>query len=261
MPESKSRCLIFICIWLDCKFFRIIACMSSAYVRWQAQSQSPQTSSSFSCSLSPSPQHYLCIPPQFSTCTHRPLYKQDLRKHGLWFPTAGHWAGRHLPPLPSYVLYWNNTGTRSAWGNWGTWGNTQPDNQPFLPLDLRSSEESQQGRERENLTPNSPLLVLQMEIEEHQNPPQGRSAACIKDEGDALKAEKKPAKEEKQRNREKSGKVAWISAREQRQSPGQISKRHGITERKVVTDATIQVCIQRGGKKSRVRKGGARTIC
>lgn len=137
----------------------------------------------------------------------------------------------------------------------------QRDNQPFLPLDLRSSEESQQGREREDLTPNSPLLVLQMEIEEHQNPLQGRIAACIKDEGDALKAEKKPAREEKQRNREKSGKVAWISAREQRQSPGQISKRHGIPERKVVTDATIQVCIQQWGKKSRVGKGGARTIC
>lgn len=133
MPESKSRWLIFICIWLDCKFFRIIACMFSAYVRWQAQSQSPQTSSSFSCSLSPFPQCYLCIPSQFSTCTHRPLYKQDLRKHGLWFPTAGHWAGRHLPPLPSYVLYWNNTGTRSAWGNWGTWENAQPKRQPALP--------------------------------------------------------------------------------------------------------------------------------
>lgn len=36
----------------------------------------------------------------------------------------------------------------------------QRDNQPFLPLHLRSSEESQQGREREELTPNSCLVVL-----------------------------------------------------------------------------------------------------
>lgn len=37
-----------------------------------------------------------------------------------------------------------------------------------------------------------------METEEHQNPLQGRTAACIKD-GDALKAEKKPVREETER--------------------------------------------------------------
>lgn len=134
MLESKSRCLLFSCIWLDCKFFRMkIACLSSAYIRCQPQSRSPQTSSSFRYSLSPSLQHYLWLPPHSSTCTHCPLYKQDLWKHGLLFPIAGHWAVLHLPPLPSYVLYWNNTGTESAWGNWGTWGNAQPKRQAALP--------------------------------------------------------------------------------------------------------------------------------
>lgn len=164
MLESKSRCLIFSCIWLEYQFFRMkIACLTSAYIGCQPQSQSSQTSSSFRCSLSPSLQHYLCVPSHSSTCTHCPLYKRDLWKHGLLFPTAGHWFVPHLPPLPSYGLYWNNTGTESslleeteAHGEM----HNQRDNQPFLPLHLWSSEESQQGREREELTPNSCLVVL-----------------------------------------------------------------------------------------------------
>lgn len=38
---------------------------------------------------------------------------------------------------------------------------------------------------------------------------------------------------------DRSGKVAWISEREQRQSSGEISKRHRILERKVVRDIMI----------------------
>lgn len=130
----KGRCLIFSCIWLEYQFFRMkIACLSPAYIWCQPQSQSSQTSSSFRCSLSPSLQHYLCVPSHSSTCTHCPLYKQDLWKHGLLFPTTGHWFVLHLPPLPSYGLYWNNTGTESACGNWGTWGNAQPKREPALP--------------------------------------------------------------------------------------------------------------------------------
>lgn len=130
MLESRSRCLIFICIWFDSKFFRTkIACMSSAYIWFQAQSQSPQTSSSFI--------HIFAMLPMYlshsSTCTHSPLHKQDLWKHGLLLPLTGHWSVLHLSPLPSYVLYWNSTGTESAWGNWGAWGNAHPKKWPALP--------------------------------------------------------------------------------------------------------------------------------
>lgn len=75
--------------------------------------------------------------------------------------------------------------------------------------------------------------------------------------------EKASKGKEMERNREKSGNMARISEREQRRSPGQISKRHGIPERKVMRHTTIQANIQCrvGGGKSRVTKGGVCTIC
>lgn len=115
--------------------------------------------SSCSCSLSPSLQCYLCIPSHFSTCTHCPLYKQDLWKHGLLFPVAGHWSVLHLPPRPSHVLYWNNTLSlleeTEAHGEM----HKQRDNQLVLPLHLQPTEESRQGSEKKDLARNSPLLV------------------------------------------------------------------------------------------------------
>lgn len=62
-----------------------------------------------------------------------------------------------------------------------------------------------------------------------------------------------------ERSREKSGNMAKISEREQRQSPGQISKRHGIPERKVMRDTTTQANIQcraAGGEKQSDKRWG-----
>jgi len=77
-----------------------------------------------------------------------------------------------------------------------------------------------------------------METEECQSPLQGRTAACIKGGGKCTYIRVKASKRRKpERNREKSGKLAWISERD----PGQISKRHGIPE--VMRDTTIQANI------------------
>lgn len=109
MPESKSRCLIFICIQLDCKFFRRIACMSSAYARCQAQSQSPQTSSSFSCSVSPSLQ---CLPVYSITFLH--LHTLSSLHMQTWSVIPCPWSlvctslasSAKLCPLLKYHRHW-----------------------------------------------------------------------------------------------------------------------------------------------------------
>lgn len=60
---------------------------------------------------------------------------------------------------------------------------------------------------------------------------------------------------------DKSGKVAWISEGEQRQSSGEISKRHRILERNVVRDIMIRANILQRTQKKRVGKREACTIC
>lgn len=146
MLESKSRCLIFSCIWPDRKFFRTeTACLSSAYISYQPQSQSLCGHRLHLGAV----YHYLChicIPSYSSPCIHCPLYKQDLWKQGLYSLLLV--TGLYFTCLLYQVT--SSTETTQALSLLeetearGDMHNQR--DQPFLPLHPWSSAEEDKGR-------------------------------------------------------------------------------------------------------------------
>ena len=134
--------------------------------------------------------------------THCPLYKGDLWKHGLVLLIAGHWSVLHSSEA-SYVLYWNNAGTESAWGNWGTWGNAQPKAQwalPFSMLGGESAGKAKGGFDTQLASTGITCKWRQRNVRVHCRAEQ---QPVLREEGNALTSEWKPAREENQRETEK----------------------------------------------------------
>lgn len=138
------------------------------------------------------------------------------------------------PPLPSYILYWKNTCSWVCLRQLRHTGkHTTKDTQICLSLHLWSSEKSQQQREGENLILTLPLIVLFASGDRTMPESTAGQNSCLYQWWrEMYLSQRKNAWGKRSRNREKSGKVAWIPKRKQKQSSGEISRgRRSLKER------------------------------